>query len=373
MVVVDVVVTGHDGKPVAGLKADDFEVQEDGSKEEIKAFGASIAPSPNAPPLKHRSLPPGLFTNTIGFHPEEGAPIILVFDTINTSWEDQAYGRSQLLEYLKKNAGRRNMAIYVLGHRLQLIQDFTFDPEVLEQAASNMVVRRLATQYGDTGNMSISPTGPPRPPSNDPGQLLAQVSEDLSQDLQAVTTADRDQAIALTLEAFRNITRHAGALPGRKELIWLSSGFPLSFDVAANTPFVSVLQETANLLTEAEVAVYPVDISGLVAFDADSMEAGMSYLRSTHAGMYQIASRTGGLALYERNDIDRAIEIAAEDGSTYYVLGYYPKNRNWNGEFRTIHVKVRRPGLQVRSRKGYYALAPEKSRKGKSDPTHAEC
>lgn len=372
MVLIDVVVTGRDGKPVGGLTAEDFEVLENGEKQDIKAFGVSTPPKADAPQPQHRVLPPGMFTNTIDFRPEEGAPVIMLFDTVNTPWADQAYGRSQLLEFLKKNAGRRNIAIYLLGHKLQLIQDFTNDPEVLEQVASGLALRALPPDVPDSDAPAIDPTAPVTTPSNDPSQLLALVNQQLAQDNMAVTKHDRDMAIAVTLEAFRNIARHAGALPGRKELVWLSSGFPLNFDVAANTNFVAVLQETTSLLTDAEVSVYPVDISGLVAFDPNSVQAGMAHLNATHAGMYQIASRTGGLALYERNDIDRAIQIAVDDGSTYYVLGYYPKNKKWNGEFRNIHVNVRKPGLQVRSRKGYYAVAPANTTKPQAEAAHSD-
>jgi hypothetical protein len=72
--------------------------------------------------------------------------------------------------------------------------------------------------------------------------------------------------------------------------------------------------------------------------------------------MNELAARTGGKAYYDRNDLHRAIRNGITDGSSYYLLGYYPSDRNWNGEFRKIEVKVNRPGINLRFRPGYYAM-----------------
>jgi hypothetical protein len=75
--------------------------------------------------------------------------------------------------------------------------------------------------------------------------------------------------------------------------------------------------------------------------------------------MQDMADRTGGKAFYNRNDIDNAIRRGLEDGSTYYTLGYYPSNKDWNGKFRKIKVKVGRDGLKLSYRFGYYAVDPK--------------
>ena len=73
--------------------------------------------------------------------------------------------------------------------------------------------------------------------------------------------------------------------------------------------------------------------------------------------MKAIADTTGGRAFYNRNDISNAVALALADGSAYYTLGYYPKNKKWDGRFRYIQVKLARKGLRLRYRKGYYATA----------------
>ena len=74
--------------------------------------------------------------------------------------------------------------------------------------------------------------------------------------------------------------------------------------------------------------------------------------------MQEMADRTGGSAFYNTNGIDASIRKSIEDGSTYYTLAYYPENKNWNGKFRKIHVKVNRSGVKLRYRLGYYAVDP---------------
>jgi hypothetical protein len=101
------------------------------------------------------------------------------------------------------------------------------------------------------------------------------------------------------------------------------------------------------------VAVYPVDASGL----------GKDSRTSSLNTMNDLASRTGGKVYANRNDVAESLRASVDDGSTYYTLEYYPDNKSWDGQFRSIKVKVDRPGVSLRYREGYYALDPEKTRK----------
>jgi hypothetical protein len=73
--------------------------------------------------------------------------------------------------------------------------------------------------------------------------------------------------------------------------------------------------------------------------------------------MVVLADRTGGRAFYNTNDITGAIHRAIDDSRVTYVLNYYPNHNQWDGRFREIKVKVNRPGVEVRSRRGYFAFA----------------
>ena len=89
--------------------------------------------------------------------------------------------------------------------------------------------------------------------------------------------------------------------------------------------------------------------------------------------MAEIAQDTGGRAFYDHNNLAAAVEAGVADGNSYYTLGYYPKNKNWDGQFRKINIKAERKDIRLRYRSGYYAIdslqltgpvdaRPEKSR-----------
>jgi hypothetical protein len=80
---------------------------------------------------------------------------------------------------------------------------------------------------------------------------------------------------------------------------------------------------------------------------------------NSHSTMNTVADQTGGKAFYNTNDLNRAIRDSMEDGSTYYTLGYYPENKNWDSRFHRISVKVNRPGVKLHYRQGFYAIEPK--------------
>ena len=166
-----------------------------------------------------------------------------------------------------------------------------------------------------------------------------------------------------TLSALEAIARHLAGIPGRKNLIWVSSAFPLSFDDGFGTR--SMYREVSiatRAIADANVSIYPVDARGLMGSAAvvarkpisGTLQANMPALDS----MQMLAERTGGVVYTNTNDLGRAISRAAADARLTYTLGYYPSNVKWDGHFRRLSVKVRRPGVNVRHRSGYLALPP---------------
>ncbi|MGC2694401.1 MAG: VWA domain-containing protein, partial [Candidatus Angelobacter sp.] len=205
-----------------------------------------------------------------------------------------------------------------------------------------------------------------------------------------------DQRVKFTLEALQKIARNVAGYPGRKNLIWLSAAFPFFVDpsvagLSDARNYQPEVQQAADLLTNNEVAVYPVDVRGLVGPflpDAASdvqrrggfggravtsvVSARSMALGASHNAMDHLAEQTGGRAYYNRNDIDHGIATSVSDGSTYYSLGYYPTDKNWDGKFRKIEMKVAGKGLHVRYRHGYYAedtghLTPEQNKAGRQE------
>ena len=134
IVVLDVVVTGKNRRPLTGLHKQDFVLTEDGHPQAITYFEehTSTQPSPESP-ANLPDLPPNVFTNIPRVKPS-GAVMVLVLDSLNTPLDDQRYVRAQMLKYLKKLEPGRRIAIFILGTQLRLLQGFTDDPTLLAAA-----------------------------------------------------------------------------------------------------------------------------------------------------------------------------------------------------------------------------------------------
>jgi len=195
-------------------------------------------------------------------------------------------------------------------------------------------------------------------------------------------TADIFMANRITqsLAAFRAVAEHLAGLPGRKSLVWLSSGFPLSvgFDempevgtpMAARNPqlFTQDMEGAVRVLNDSGIAVYPVDARGVFNPVAPDLAIGppdkhnLGKMPSTTASssntstMFVLADKTGGRMAYNTNDLGGAIRHALDDSRVTYTLGYYSADAKEDGAWRDIKVEVKRPGLDIRARKGYFAM-----------------
>jgi len=177
-------------------------------------------------------------------------------------------------------------------------------------------------------------------------------------------------------------------------LLWFSTGFP--FSVVGDSPsameaerdYGDQIRRTINLLNDAHVATYTIDAGGLVpsslgdpsiggrdpgkvvlGIDTNRTLAAESFQRfSTHDAMETIARDTGG-RYFNGNDLDQAIQSALKESSSYYMLGYYPSKKKWDGKFRNIKLQVDRPGTQLRYRRGYFAVSSSDWKKDNGDQT----
>ena len=386
LVVVDVVATDKNGA-VTDLVRDDFTVLEDGKEQKVRVFNFQ-QPRMNAnggavvvPP----KLPENVFSNVARYSASSALNVVLL-DALNTNLPHQAYVRDQMIRYLEKMPEGQPVAVYILGTKLTLLQDFTSDPAVLKQVVKELKgkVSPLQDNPGGAAEPELLPAG-----LADSGMMPAQMLSSMERFEQERVAFQTDLRVTYTVNALNLIARSLSGYPGRKNLIWISEAFPLSInpnmeltaDVFAGTRnYALQIAEAADALIDAQIAMYPIDARGLMTssvFDASSSgrdKFGRSLgrggrlgtaisnenaqLQSVHGAMQEVADRTGGKAFYNTNGIDSAIRKSIEDGSTYYTLAYYPENKNWNGKFRKIQVKVNRSGVKVRYRMGYYAVDP---------------
>ncbi|MFQ5723553.1 MAG: VWA domain-containing protein, partial [Terriglobia bacterium] len=366
LVLVDVVVRDKDGNPVRDLTKEDFVLLEEGEPQEIATFSFK-QPGQQAPPPP--PLPPNVFTNRPEYTAPPGPLTILLLDVLNTRFTDQAYVRDQMMRYLTEQLEpNQRTAIFALGGRLHLLQNFTTDPQLLRAALAQFA----GEQSGELRRGQATEIAPEilSVMAQFPYQRALESLQQFNTE-QAYQSVDR--RVATTLKALRMIARSTAGYPGRKNLIWVSSAFPFTLepqDFEQYRSYADEMQQTASLLTDARVAVYPVDARGLVGSSgfsattsgalsgpglAGQLSQESESLTSTQHSMRQLAKDTGGRAFVNRNDIDIAVQLGVADGSTYYSLGYYPTNKDWDGKFRRIEVRLLRKGVEVRHRRGYYA------------------
>jgi VWFA-related protein len=116
----------------------------------------------------------------------------------------------------------------------------------------------------------------------------------------------------------------------------------------------------------ANVSFYPIDPRGLVVFDSPlgpeappGIIQDAQNLKSRHDALYTLAVNTDGLAMVGSNDLRNEMRRVADDLTSYYLIGYYSTNPKLDGRYRTIKVRSKRPGVEVRARQGYRAASAE--------------
>jgi VWFA-related protein len=412
LVQLDVTVTDSAGKPIVGLRQEDFTVLEDGKPQEIHVFEphtptakqAAIVPAPTI------SLPPHTYTNQVVVSPA-GPLSILLLDLWNTPVTDQAYARKQTIEFLKTLPKGKTLAMFVLGSRLTMVQGFTDDSSTLVASAekvmndhSQLLTTDAERQQFQGSTEAVARFAGPAIPGNASAEAVSNIQSGGSLDfgssnarqrsnamMEANRTADR---VTSTLDALGALARAVSSYPGRKNLVWLSGSFPLRLKATGNdmfrlnvgstspttgmeiTPnFLAALRVTTTALAAARIAVYPIDVRGIQTSGVDITVGAAESASFTgtdnpraftqnlntqsasrfeeRSAMKEVAEQTGGEVL-TGNDVRGSIGRAIDDGSTYYAIAYTPARGETGQEFRKIEVKVNRTGLKLAYRPGYY-------------------
>jgi VWFA-related protein len=413
-VAVDVVVTQGD-QPVLGLPRQSFQVFEDGKPQTIDFFeehsAVTLAPGA-AQPMPQ--MPQGVYTN-VPPAPVNDSVNVLLLDALNTDRQEQSYVHSQIVAFLKNMQPGWRVAVFVLGSRLRMVQGFTSDSSVLRAAvndpktgismeADTSVSRSLQDKADDVEDkkrmalIGISPAGM---------DALSSLQENRA-------AYQADQRVSMTIEALNALGRYLAGVPGRKNLIWFSSSFPITVfpstkqkqPLAQFKQYSEAIKATADLLTISKVAVYPIGAEGMMVghmydpiinsrtpIDLEGGEVKVSagpgsssrtggettpYMNEDAAradkisSMEQLAADTGGKAFFNTNDLNAATQKAIADGAHYYTLVYTPANKKMDGNFRRIEVKIPNGKYRLAYRRGYNAddVPHLPDAKAESNPLH---
>ncbi len=382
LVLVPVLVQDNGGKHIPGLTKDKFTLEENGRTPQLGVF--EEVQTTRAAADKALAMQPGHSNFFLGANTKDWRLTVVVLDMINTPVLQQAEAKKELIKYLAQALQRNEpTALLGLNHKgLTQLHSFTTDTQVLILA-----LRKLQGEVTQSEmNLSEADSDENWVESIDNetmGMTAFMESEQL-----AAAFQQRD-ATRRTLAALREIANAYAAIPGRKTLIWASAGFPFMIDdphsfrvMGVNNQFVNngldlveEYEDTWRLLSSANIAVYPVDVMGLVNKD---FAAGGGLSASQHAPalarqrqrrqgnipydreeerkstLRAFADATGGKVCTNSNDLVRCVKEAEDDAEGYYLLGFYLTEDDRKVGWRKLKVKVNAPGAHVRAREGFY-------------------
>jgi VWFA-related protein len=342
VVLVDAVVTDRKGHYVRDLKQKDFRIWEDNKEQTINSFTFEADPASPANDRKHY--------------------VVLFFDNSSAAPSDQIRARQAAVKFIDANKGpNRLMSIVEFSGGLHVSQNFTDDADSLKNVVNGVKFSSQPTNRG-------------------PAVL-------------------RSFAARNVLIALRDLAKGLTSVQGRKTLVFISGGFPLDEEG------LNELRSTIDACNRANVAVYPIDVRGLMApppgggrraslynrggliqpaaFQKRGGSSGgsnplnpggggrggrgnmgeiaptISSINTNQQVLYSLASGTGGFPIVNANDLFAGFEKIGKEQDEYYLIGYSPSKELEPGACHTIKVKVDQSGLNVRARSGYCDVKPK--------------
>lgn len=367
-----IIALDRDGNPVSDLRPEEISIRENGSSRDLAFLrfegGAAIEPTAT-------ELPAGSFSN----RPKAAATPVrnvtaILLDAMNTSVLDQGFARSQVLEFLKTVPPETRIAVYFLGQDFTVVHDFTDDPASLQESVAR-VETQLAIQMGE-----FTPDEVDAATATFRGAISDAVVGFVEPGLLA-NGALNERRTLKTLAALEVLGHHLSAIPGRKNLVWITGGIPM-LSITGNMgngpkggikSYESWVRTTGRQLATQGIALYAVDARGLAGNDFGAAQrflpgAGQNgrisqanqaskLSRDSRPTMEKLAGITGGRAFFDTNDMSVGIKAAAADVLGTYTLGFYAVDEP-DGTWRDVDVRVSRKGVGIERRKGYVAYAP---------------
>ena len=370
LVQVDAVVTDKQGRQVTDLTPADFVIKEGGQEREITQLSyvrlsppAGEAPSTAASPAPEATPAPPRAPARL-----PGRMITLVVDDLNVSFEGLSRLRDALHHYIDTglSPGDR-VAILQTGGDVSVMEQFASDTARLHKAADGLRYNYLG-MAGVGGPDAVHSQMPFGGGPND----ASPSGRDASQGHSSVDALRREMIAIGTLGALRRIVRGLASFPGRKPVIVFSEGFKIDRKDGLTEPHIRALTDEAN---RASVALYTISTRGLETHALSAADnvtyaggaaaiAGIPGARArfdAEESLWFMADRTGGLMVKAANDPGRGLDRVLADQEGYYLIGYSPpasffETPGGRPRFHKIQVSVRRPGLHVRSRAGFYGV-----------------
>jgi VWFA-related protein len=375
-----VTVVDKHGLSISGLSAADFRLQEDTnpqkivSVEEHSAAEGAMAADPTDDRMTAEGAQTGV-TLVSNKPPAGDVWNVVLVDLYNTPNDARGRLQSELEQFLEQLPKHQPVALVTMLSHIDIQSSFRDGAGAAYQYLRKNGLRAVD---GSTPADIIGRRQDVLMPSADIEGTTIVNQANVDADLQA-------KRAQTTMDCFSELARWLVAYPGRKNVYWLSGGFPLQgqpFGVAgygASSPSlgpdtkgshpIPIQQKTDKELENARVAIYPVDSRGVAASDvagvtsADTtytanvaivtaMDNDLSAARRSE--MVEIARATGGTAQFS-NNIAQALHDDFNQANSYYAIAYIPPDKEWKGAYHRIQVSVNKPEARLLYRDGYYA------------------
>src|SRR5258705_7913674 len=403
VVQMDALVPDRRGQQMVDLSPEEFEVYEDGRRQQLTNFSyvslqPESTPAPVTPKSKDKAPPP---QPPEQLHPDQvRRSIALVVDDLGLSFESTYYVRSALRKFVDEQMQSGDIvAIIRTGAGVGALQQFTTDKQLLHAAIDrlkwNAYGRRGISAFGNIGDDAFYTE--PRDPKRG---IYTATDLDKKARPEARETADRGQANDFkeevftvgTLGALSYVVRGLRELPGRKSTVLITDSLDLFNSTGgSNYRVLDALRHLIDLANRSSVVFYTLDARGLQTLNASAANSlsgkseasgneitatGLSgsrimqdlmsrslEIQEAQNGMNYLASQTGGFMVSNNNDIALGIRRVL-DQKGYYLLGYRPGESTFNPttgrkQFHKLEVRVKRLGLTVHTRSGFYGEATE--------------
>ncbi len=365
---VDALVTDARGNYVRDLKREDFQVFEDGKPQAVTDFALVDIPIERAerPLFAKQAIEPDVRSNE---RPFDGRIYVMLLDEAHTLPSNTNLVRRAAQKFIDEKLGANDlMAVVfargVVGGGGSYGQEFTNNKRLLSLAVQQFAgsaprsatLNKLQDYVNTSAARSAGAGGPP----------------------QDMDRQEREFNARAMLEEMTAVADWFASVRGRKKtLLLFSEG--ISYDIHdpfanggnnAASMIMSRMQDFIRSATKANVSLYAIDPRGLMALSDGNIElvsvgggdpnaAGLNERglqeesRLARESLQTFAEETGGFAVVNTNGFANAYDRIVQENSAYYVLAYYPPNPKRDGKFHKIEVRVTRPGLTVRSRRGY--------------------
>jgi VWFA-related protein len=349
LVQMDVTVTDSEGRHVTDLTAEDFIILQDHKPREITNFSlvrvkdSAVEKLPvYKPASRNRDVPPPPALPLMNYKPEQfRRKVALVVDDMGISWEGMVYVRESLRKWVDEEMQPGDLvALIRTGQGVGTLQQFTGSKQMLYAAIEHVVYNshsRVGVHFCTDNTVA------------DSQQLLG--------DLGMIPSGgeNRRHLTLASLASIQYVLDGLQKLPGRKSLVLFTEDLWMTFDQGQDTTVREKFQRVIKDANRAAVVIHTIDSRGLVS----DLQCSLDDYQYAQDGMAALAKGTGGLFEHSRNDIDGALFEAVRDGDAYYLIGYQPdaemvsEMQAGKRKFHSIEVRVKRPGLHVRTRSDF--------------------